>query len=95
MKKYEIMYIVKADLDEAARKAEVEKLHAILTGKGANITNVNEWGLREFAYPINEMKKGYYVVIKVTADDAALKEFVRLAKIDQNVVRHLIMVDKD
>ncbi len=95
MKKYEIMYIVKADLDEEARKAEIEKLHAILTNKGAKITNVNEWGLRTFAYPINDLLKGYYVVIKVSADEAALKEFVRLAKIDQNVIRHLITVDKD
>ena len=55
MKKYEIMYIVKADLDEAARKAEIEKLHAILTDNGSKITNVNEWGLRDFAYPINDM----------------------------------------
>ena len=95
MKKYEIMYIVKADLDEDARKAEIEKLHKILTNGGAKITNVNEWGLRNFAYPINDMLKGYYVVIKVTADQAALKEFDRLSKIDQNVVRHLCVVDKD
>jgi small subunit ribosomal protein S6 len=95
MKKYEIMYIVKADLEEEARKAEIEKLHAILTSNGGKITNVNEWGLRNFAYPINDMLKGYYVVIKVTTDDAALKEFVRLSKINPNVVRHLITVDKD
>ena len=95
MKKYEIMYIVKDGLDEEARKAEIEKLHAILTGKGAKVTNVNEWGLRNFAYPIDDMTKGYYVVIKVTADEAALKEFARLAKIDQNVVRHLVTVEHE
>lgn len=94
MKKYELMYIVK-DLEEEARKAEIEKLHAILTDKGAKITSVNEWGLRNFAYPINDMLKGYYVVLKVTADKAALDEFARLAKIDSNVVRHLITVDQD
>lgn len=95
MKKYEIMYILKSTLEEEARKAEIEKLHAILTDKGAKVTNVNEWGLRTFAYPIDDMLKGYYVVIKVTADEAALKEFARLTKIDSNVVRHLVTVDKD
>ena len=94
MKKYEIMYIVK-ELEEEARKAEIEKLHAILTSNGAKVTDVKEWGLRNFAYPIKKMTKGYYVVIKVTADQAALKEFDRLSKIDQNVVRHLCVVDKD
>ena len=95
MKKYELMYIVKDGLDEEARKAEIEKLHAILTSNGAKVTKVNEWGLRNFAYPIDDMLKGYYVVIKVTADKVALDEFTRLAKINQNVVRHLITVDKD
>ena len=95
MKKYEIMYIVKDGLEEGARKAEIEKLHAILTGKGAKITDVKEWGLRNFAYPINKQIKGYYVVVKLTAENAALNEFARLAKINPNVVRHLFTVDQD
>lgn len=95
MKKYEIMYILNADLDETARKAEIEKLHAILTNKGAVVGNVNEWGLRTFAYPINDILKGYYVVIKVSADEPALEEFKRLSKIDANVIRSLITVDQD
>jgi len=95
MKKYEIMYIVKDGLDEEARKAQIEKLHSILTKNGAKVTDVKEWGTRNFAYPIKKMTKGYYVVIKVTADEAALKEFARKAKIDANVVRHLITTDKD
>ena len=95
MKKYEIMYIVKDGLEEEARKAVIEKLHAILTHTGGKVTDVKEWGLRNFAYPINKMTKGYYVVIKVTTDEVALKEFSRKAKINPNVVRHLITNDKD
>ena len=95
MKKYELMYIVKDGLDEEARKAEIEKLHKILTSNGATIGEVKEWGLRNFAYPINKQIKGYYVVVKLTADDAALNEFARLAKINPNVVRHLFTVDQD
>ncbi|MBO8427415.1 MAG: 30S ribosomal protein S6 [Firmicutes bacterium] len=95
MKKYEIMYILKADLDDASRTAEINKLHAILTGKGAKISKVDEWGVREFAYPINKLTKGYYVVVKVEADVNATKEFDRLAKIDSNVIRFLITIDRD
>lgn len=93
MKKYELMYIVKADLDEAARKAEIEKLHAILAKNGAKIGEVKEWGMRNFAYEINKQIKGYYVVVKLTAEVAALNEFSRLAKINPNVVRHLFTVE--
>lgn len=95
MKKYELMYIVRADLEEGARKAEIEKLHAILTNNGAKIVEVKEWGLRNFAYEIDKQVKGYYVLVKLTAEVAALNEFSRLAKINPNVVRHLFTVDND
>ena len=95
MKKYELMYIVKDGLDEEARKAEIEKLHGILTSNGAKLGEVKEWGLRTLAYPINKEIKGYYVVVKLTAETSALNEFSRLARIDSNVVRHLFTVDQD
>ncbi len=96
MKKYEIMYILKADLDEAARKAEIEKLHGYLTKEGCTITKVNEWGLRDLAYEIKKNTKGYYVVIKLECENAAsLKEFDRLSKIDKNLLRYLLTVDQD
>ena len=95
MGKYEIMYILSADLDDAARKAEIEKLHGILTANNATIKNVNEWGVREFAYPIKKRTKGYYVVLKLTAEPEGLKEFDRLARLDNQVIRFLITVDKD
>lgn len=95
MKKYEIMYILKSSLDDAARKAEVEKLHGILTSNGSKIVNVNEWGLRDLAYPIKKENKGYYVVIKIEAENVALNEFTRLTKFDNNVLRNLITVDHE
>lgn len=95
MKKYEIMYILKSNLDDAARKAEVEKLHGILTANGGKINNVNEWGLRDLAYPIKKEIKGYYVVIKVETDNVALKEFDRLTRFDNNVLRSLVLVDHE
>ncbi len=95
MKKYEIMYILKSSLDDAARKAQIEKLHGIITKNGGKVNNVNEWGLRDLAYPIKKEIKGYYVVIKIEAENVALKEFDRLTRIDNNVLRTLITVDQD
>ena len=53
----------------------------------------NEWGLREFAYPIKKETKGYYVVIKIEADNVALNEFDRITRFDNNVLRTLVTVD--
>lgn len=95
MKKYEIMYILKSTLDEEARKAAIESLHKILTDNGAKISKVDEWGLRDLAYPIKKETKGYYVVIKVEADLKATKEFNRLGLINPVLLRHLVTVDND
>ena len=94
MRKYEIMYILKADLDEAARKEAMDKLAAILTDNGGKVENTDEsMGLRELAYPIKDQTKGYYVVLKVSMDNVAINEFNRLVRINPNVLRHLIVVD--
>ena len=91
MRNYEIMYIVKASLEEAARQELVTSLHAIITNDGGVVKHVDEWGLREFAYPIDDMTKGFYTVLKVEAKPETIKEFDRLARINTNVVRFLIL----
>ena len=95
MGKYEIMYILVPTLEDEARKNEIAKLHNILAEQKCTVKDVKEWGLRDFAYPMKKLNKGYYVVIKVTAEPAGLNEFSRLAKLDNNVVRFLITVDQD
>ncbi|MDE8157602.1 30S ribosomal protein S6 [Erysipelothrix rhusiopathiae] len=91
MRKYEVMYIVKPTLDEEARTAVIAKIHAILTDNGATIDEVNEWGLRELAYEIEDFKKGYYVVTQFTSGDEAVNEFNRLTRINNDVIRHMIV----
>ena len=95
MRNYEIMYILKADLDEAGRAAEMENLHKLLTENGADVKKVDEsMGLRDLAYPIKDELKGFYVVIKVSADDQALYQFNRKVRHNPNVLRHLVVVDQ-
>ena len=96
MRNYEIMYILKADLDEAARNEAIEKLNGILESNGAKVNKVDQsMGLRDLAYPINKEVKGFYVVLKVSADEEALKEFNRLVLINPVVLRHLVVVDHE
>ena len=93
MRKYEIMYILKADLDDAARKDVMDKLAKILTDNGGKVEKTDEsMGLRELAYPIKDQTKGYYVVLNVSMDNVAINEFNRLVRINPSVLRHLIVV---
>ena len=70
MNKYEIMFIVKPDVEEEARNTLIENFKSILTVNGGSVDNVNEWGLRDFAYEIKDYTKGYYVVVDATCAPA-------------------------
>lgn len=94
MKKYEVMYIINASVEEEKRAALIETLGKIITDQGGKITKTDEWGMREFAYRIDDMTKGYYVVVAFEADNACVKEFDRLMRINANVVRFMITRDE-
>ena len=91
MKKYEVMYILNANLEEATRQATIDSLNAIITNDGGAIEETNEWGIREFAYEIDGMTKGYYVVVTFNGTAAAVAEFERIARIDNNVIRTMML----
>lgn len=91
MKKYEIMYIVNASLDEEQFKKVQDRLHDTIVSNGGSIDNVDDWGVKDFAYEIDHMKKGHYVVINVTANNEGVFEFQRLARISNNVVRIMVV----
>ena len=93
MKKYEIMYILSANLNEEERTALQEKLHGCLTANGETLeVNEKDWGLRELAYPINFQSTGYYVVLTLEAkDDLGIKEFRRVCKIETNVLCEMVV----
>lgn len=91
MNKYEIMFIVKPDVEEEARNKVIEGLKALLTADGGVIDNVNEWGLRDLAYEIKDFTKGYYVIVETTTAPANINEFDRLSKINEAILRHLTL----
>ena len=92
MRKYEIMFIVKPDLEEKTVKDTVKKLEKTLTDNKAVITLSKELGSKEFAYEIKGFKSGFYYLYNIESNtDAAVKEFSRIASIDESVVRHLVI----
>ena len=96
MRKYEIMFIVRPDVDENVIKNTVKTLEKTLTDNKATITLSKELGQKEFAYEIKKMKSGYYYLYNIESqDDAAVKEFDRVAHIDENVIRHLVLNIED
>jgi len=92
MNKYEIMMIFKPDLEEDVRNNVLASFQDILKEDGGVIDNISEeMGLRDLAYEIQDYKKGYYVVIDTHATPAAISEFERLSRINNNIMRHLTL----
>ncbi|MBN6206512.1 30S ribosomal protein S6 [Ralstonia pickettii] len=94
MKKYEIMYIIRPDMEEEAQKSLIERFNNILTDNGAEIAKVDEKGKKRLAYEINDYRDGYYVVINFSSGEEAVNEFNRLAKFSDDIIRHMAIRDE-
>lgn len=94
--KYEIMFIVRPDLEEKAVKDVAKSFEKILTDNGATVTNSKDLGQKELAYEIKNHKTGFYFLVNIEAKDAkAINEFDRLALISEDVIRHLIIKEEN
>ena len=92
MRKYEIMFIVRPDLEEAAMKKVVEDMKAAIEANDAKVVDTKEMGQKDLAYEMNKYKTGYYFVFTIeTESDNATKEFDRLSLISEDILRHLIV----
>ena len=92
MRKYEVMFIVRPDLEEAAIKKVADDMKKVLSSKTTKVVDVKEMGQKELAYEIKKYKTGYYYLFNVeasTSDD--MNEFDRLALISEDIIRHLVV----
>ncbi len=95
MNKYEIMFIVRADVSEDVQKNTVKTFEKVLTDMKAKIVNSKDMGQKKLAYEINKQVRGNYYLLNVEASAAAVKEFDRKAKIDENILRHIIIREEE
>ncbi len=91
MKRYEIMYIIRPNLEDGVRNALIAELNKILTDYKSEDLKVNEWGIKDLAYEIKDFKKGYYIVLDVMTNVDAINELDRVMKIRENVIRHIVI----
>ena len=95
MRKYEIMYVVRPNLEEEGRKAVIELYNNAITKNGGEIVESKEWGMKELAYAIQDFTKGYYVVLTAMLTNEAREEFNRLARISEDVIRYIVVKEEE
>ena len=91
MTKYEIMFIVKATMEEDVIKKTSEDVQKLINKKPSKVIEFKEMGRKKLAYPIKKEVSGYYFVMTVEADHETIAEFDRKVSINENILRHLII----
>ncbi|WP_027093527.1 30S ribosomal protein S6 [Cohnella thermotolerans] len=92
MRNYELMYIIRPDVEQETVQAVVEKFQGII-GNGGEIVKHEVLGKRRLAYEINKHREGTYVLVQFTATSAVVNELERVLKITDEVIRHMIVRD--
>ncbi len=90
MRKYEAVFIFVPSLEEEKRNQLLDRLKGIIESDGT-VTNVEEWGIRKLAYEINDLTEGYYVIINFETNTETVEELNRVAKISDNIMRHMVV----
>ena len=93
-RQYEAVYIFDSALEEAAITERLARFHALVPQARWRSPQVNHWGKRTLAYPIKKHETGYYVVAKFDATPTPLPEFERAIKLDDGVLRFLVVVSE-
>ena len=87
---YETLFIVNPTLAEDDIKAAVEKFTALIAENGT-VGEIDEWGKRRLAYPIDDITEGYYVLVNFTSESSFPAELERRYNIDENIMRGIVI----
>lgn len=89
MKAYEVLYIIRPDLDDEATAATVDKFSEVVTNNGGADVTVDKWGKRRLAYEIDDLREGFYVLMSFNGEARTAQEVERIMKISDSIVRFL------
>ena len=91
MRDYEVLYIVRADLDDEKVQEVVKRVNTLIERSGGTAERTNLWGKRKLAYEVKHQKEGSYVLQDFRIDTARVPELEAGLKITEEVLRHLIV----
>ena len=88
--KYEVALVLSVANGDEAVNALKEKFNDLMT-KNGTVENVDEWGKRRLAYPINDETEGYYIFTIMTSEPSLPAELERIAGITEGVLRIMVI----
>ncbi len=92
---YEILYIVRPELDDQQVQEAVGSVNRLIENVGGTVVKTDVWGRRKLAYEVRHLREGHYVLTDFKADPQAIPEMEATLKISDTVFRHLIVRKPD
>ncbi|HHP51601.1 MAG TPA: 30S ribosomal protein S6 [Moorella mulderi] len=90
MRQYEVVYVLRPDLEAEKIAALVERFKNLVTDQGGEVLEISQWGKRRLAYEIKKFREGYYVLMKFKGKPQVAQELDRVLRITEDVIRFLI-----
>jgi small subunit ribosomal protein S6 len=90
LRDYEILYIVRPDLDDEQLQDAVQKVTGLIENLGGSHQRTDVWGRRRLAYEVDRLREGHYVLTEFAIDPPRIQEMESTLKISETVFRHLI-----
>ena len=90
MKNYELVYVVRPNAEDEVTEAVLNKVQEVISANG-EVEKVDTWGNKKLAYQIAKFSEGFYVLVNFKASADLPKELDRNLKINENVIRHMIV----
>lgn len=91
MRPYELLFILRPDLDDEAADAAVERVTGVIEQNGGQLDEVSRWGKRRLAYELNGFRDGNYTVVTFQMEPGTTQEIERLLEINEDVMRYIIV----
>ena len=91
MRDYELIVIISPDVSEEDVPGTIGKVSDFITSKGGAITEVDHWGKRKLAYPIDRFREGNYVLSRFKFKPGMAAELEANLKISEKILRHLLV----
>jgi small subunit ribosomal protein S6 len=91
---YELMYIVRPDVDDDGLRAAVDSVRSLIEGQGGEVHKTTMWGKRRLAYEVKHLRDGHYVIAELRLDGSKVAEVERALRIHDTVFRHLLVIQE-
>jgi small subunit ribosomal protein S6 len=89
MHRYETLFILHPEIPEAQVRETLDRVRRLIEGMAGQVTEIQDWGIRDLAYPIRKQPRGTYVLVQYSADPGVVKELERTLKLADEVLRFI------